>query len=246
MTLQFFGDLQCPTSRAFTLELLPSLISRWVRMGRLRVEYRALRTATPNAEAFMAQQAAALAAGMQRKLWNFIEYFYHEQGRENSGYATEGFLLSLAEQTPGLDVKQWNKDRRETSLAAEVATDEQAAARQGLHETPSLLVGPTPVGQEGKPHGSPWSIRSRSNRQSKGCSGKDRDARARRQATTPRPPARWRSPIGPRAHRRQAVRASPCRPDAAHRGWALMQLVRRALATLIAPLLDAPPIGLCP
>lgn len=146
--LQFFGDLQCPTSRAFVLEMLPSLISRWVREGKLRIEYRSLKTATPNAEVFMAQQAAAIAAGMQRKLWDYIEYFYREQGREGSGYATQGFLEKLAKQTPGLDVQRWNEDRQETSLAAEVAADVQAAARLGLDETPSLLVG---AGQRGRP-----------------------------------------------------------------------------------------------
>jgi protein-disulfide isomerase len=146
--LQFFGDLQCPTSRAFVLEMLPSLIARWVRKGKLRIEYRSLKTATPNAEVFMTQQAAAIAAGMQSKLWDYIEYFYREQGPEGSGYATQGFLEKLAKQIPGLDVQQWNEDRQETSLAAEVAVDVQAAARLGLDETPSLLVG---AGRRGRP-----------------------------------------------------------------------------------------------
>lgn len=150
VTLQFFGDLQCPTSRAFAFEMLPSLVTRWVRRGKLRVEYRSLKTATPDAGVFMAQQAAALAAGMQGKLWDYIEHFYGKQGREGSGYATEGFLRNLAEQTPGLDVKRWNEDRKETSLEAEVATDGQVAARLGLHETPSLLVGLTAAARNGK------------------------------------------------------------------------------------------------
>jgi protein-disulfide isomerase len=152
VTLRFFGDLQCPTSRAFTLEMLPSVIDRWVRTGRLRIEYRALRTATASAKVFMAQQAAALAAGMQGKLWDYIEFFYHEQRREDSGYVNRRFLRSLAEQTPGLDVRQWNGDREETSLAARVALDEQAAARRGLYETPALLIGLTP-GRKGGQQG---------------------------------------------------------------------------------------------
>jgi protein-disulfide isomerase len=147
--LRFFGDLQCPTSKAFVLEMLPSLIARWVREDKLRIEYRALKTATPNAEVFMAQQAAAIAAGFQHKLWDYIEYFYREQEREGSGYVTEGFLEKLAGQTPGLNLRQWNRDRRETSLAAEVATDGQVAARLGLDETPSLLVGAVPDRRRG-------------------------------------------------------------------------------------------------
>jgi protein-disulfide isomerase len=151
VTLQFFGDLECPTSREFTLELLPAVISKWVRGGELRVEYRSLRTATSDAEIFMAQQTAALAAGMQDRLWYYVVGFYHQQGREGSGYVTDSFLRGLAEQTPGLSVDQWSRDRQEPSLAAEVATDEQTAAGRSLHSTPSLLIGRTRSGSAGKP-----------------------------------------------------------------------------------------------
>jgi len=150
VTLQFFGDLECPTSRAFTLELLPPVISKWVRGGELRVEYHSLRTATPNPEVFSAQQAAALAAGMQDKLWYYVENFYHQQGREDSGYVTDRYLQGLAEQTPGLNVKQWGRDRNEPPLAAEVAIDEQTAVGRGLYSTPSLLIGRTRGGQAEK------------------------------------------------------------------------------------------------
>ena len=46
ITLEYFGDLQCPFCRDFSLGVLPSIIQRWVRDGTLRVEYRALETAT--------------------------------------------------------------------------------------------------------------------------------------------------------------------------------------------------------
>jgi protein-disulfide isomerase len=143
VTLQFFGDLECPTSRAFTLVDLPSLISGWVRDGQLRIEYRSLETATGKPAVFMEQQAAALAAGMQDRAWNYIELFYHEQGQEDTNYVTSAYLDRLAEQTPGLNVALWSKDREEPPLAARVASDEQTAARLGLHATPALLIGRT-------------------------------------------------------------------------------------------------------
>jgi len=140
VTLEYFGDLECPTSRAFTLAALPSLITRWVRGGELRIEYRSLETATRQAAVFTAQQIAALAAGMQDKAWYYIELFYHEQGGEGSGYVTTSYLNGLAKQTPGLNLALWSKDRQEPPLAAEVATDEQTAAYEGFHSTPSFLV----------------------------------------------------------------------------------------------------------
>jgi len=75
VTLQYFGDLECPVCRAFTLSALPEIIQKWVRGGELKIEYRSMETATDDPEVFKAQQVAALAAGKQDKLWNFIETF---------------------------------------------------------------------------------------------------------------------------------------------------------------------------
>ena len=141
--VQYFGDLQCPFCRRFTLGPLHSLIQSYVRGGRLKIEYRSLRTATQNPETFRIQQVAALAAGKQNKMWNFIELFYHEQGEENSGYVTENYLQGLAQQIPGLNVSQWSSARSEPALANQVATDAQAANNAGFTGTPSFLIGKT-------------------------------------------------------------------------------------------------------
>ena len=92
VTLQYYGDLECPFCKAFTVSVLPTLIQKWVRTGRLKVEYHSLETATHEAAVFSSQQLAALSAGRQDKLWNFIETFYHEQGEEDTGYVTESFI----------------------------------------------------------------------------------------------------------------------------------------------------------
>src|ERR1700692_3677029 len=104
VTLQYFGDLECPVCREFTLTALPSIIQKWVRGGQLKIEYRSMETATREPEVFKAQQVAALAAGKQGKLWNFVETFYHEQGEEDSGYATESYIQGIAKQVPGLNL----------------------------------------------------------------------------------------------------------------------------------------------
>ena len=141
VTLQYFGDLECPFCRDFTLTVLPPIISRWVRAGDLRIEYRALETATRERAVFVAQQAAALAAGRQEKAWYFIEIFYREQGEEGSGYVTDKFLEGIAGEVQGLDLSRWNRDRADPELANEIAADEQAAESAGLRGTPSFLIG---------------------------------------------------------------------------------------------------------
>ena len=141
VTLQYFGDLECPICKEFTLGALPSLINRWVRAGDLRIEYRSLETATREPETFKKQQVAALAAGAQKKMWHYIETFYHEQGEEDSGYVTEEYLNGLARQVPGLDLARWQKDRANPKYVSQIEEDAQAANSQGFTGTPSFLIG---------------------------------------------------------------------------------------------------------
>jgi protein-disulfide isomerase len=141
VTIQYFGDLECPICQKFTLGALPTVIQKWVRTGKVRIEYRSLETATREAEVFKSQQVAALAAGKQNKLWNYIETFYHEQGEEDSGYVTEKYLQGIASQVPGLNLTQWTTDRGDPQLAEQVTTtDAQAASNAGFTGTPSFLI----------------------------------------------------------------------------------------------------------
>jgi protein-disulfide isomerase len=141
VTLEYFGDLECPICQKFTLEALPKVVQKWVRTGKLRIEYHSLETATREPEVFKTQQIAALAAGKQNKAWYFIETFYHEQGEEDSGYVTEKFIQGIASQVPGLNLAQWTSDRGDAELANQVTTDAQAANNAGFTGTPSFLVG---------------------------------------------------------------------------------------------------------
>ena len=144
VTLQYFGDLECPVCREFTLGALKPLIENYVRPGKLKVEYRSFETATRERETFSTQQVAALAAGKQQKAWYYIELFYHQQGEENTGYVTESYLQGLAQQVPGLNLAKWASDRSDAELATAVtATDPQAANNFGFSGTPSFAIAKT-------------------------------------------------------------------------------------------------------
>jgi protein-disulfide isomerase len=141
VTLAYFADLQCPYCRDFSLEVLPSIIGRWVGAGKLRIESHALQAATREPEVFMAQQVAALAAGKQDRAWHFIETFYAKQGEENSGYVSDAYLQGIAGQVTGLDLARWASDRQDPTLANEIVGDERTAENAGLTGTPSFLIG---------------------------------------------------------------------------------------------------------
>jgi protein-disulfide isomerase len=141
VTLEYFGDLQCPVCRQFTFGALKPLIENDVRAGTLKIEYRALETATKEPETFKSQQTAALAAGKQQKAWYYIELFYHQQGEERSGYVTESFLQGIAQQVPGLDVSKWASERSNPEFANSIASDAQASNNFGFTGTPSFALG---------------------------------------------------------------------------------------------------------
>jgi protein-disulfide isomerase len=145
VTMTYYGDLECPTCRAFTLDGgFPQLVSKDVRAGKVKVVYRAFRTASQDATIFKNQQVAALAAGQQQKFWNYAELFYREQGQEGTSYANDTYLTGLAKQIPGLNISSWQSARNNASLVNQIATDAQTGNSIGVAGTPTLVFqGPT-------------------------------------------------------------------------------------------------------
>ena len=143
ITIQYFGDLECPYCKEFTLTALSTVISKYVRTGEVKIQYRSSQTATSEKSVYQMQQIAALAAGKQNLMWYYVELFYHEQGEENSGYVTESYLKGLAEQVPGLNLSGWSEARNDPAYNNEIATDEQIGVQSGFKGTPSFLMGRT-------------------------------------------------------------------------------------------------------
>jgi protein-disulfide isomerase len=140
VTMEYYGDLECPICQEFTLGAFPSIVKKYVRSGQLKVQYRAMRTATHEPTVFLEQQAAALAAGKQSLMWHYVENFYHHQGAEGSGYVTPAFLKERASEIPGLSVAKWEEERHNPKLAEAVEKDTEAAGENGFNGTPAFLL----------------------------------------------------------------------------------------------------------
>jgi protein-disulfide isomerase len=151
-TMTYFGDLECPICKEFTLDVFPQFVQNQVRTGKVKVVYRSMCTATCGAnysetqdeKYFNSQQVAAYAAGKQNKFWDYAELFYHEQKDENTGYVTDSYLTGIATQIPGLKLSTWKTDRTDPSLLDTVNADQAFASKESLPGTPSLIMtGPT-------------------------------------------------------------------------------------------------------
>ncbi len=140
VTLTEFADLQCPFCRRFAVDALPVIVERYVRPGRVRLEFRDLAFLGPDSER-AARVAAAAAA--QDRLWQFVELFYRNQGEESSGYVTDAFLRKLAAGVPSLDVERAMRASESEAAARPIAAARAQAQRLGIDSTPSFTVGPT-------------------------------------------------------------------------------------------------------
>lgn len=141
VTISIFADIECPTVRRFVVSYLPSILATWVRTGAAKLEYRSLQTDTTNEHTFFDQEIAALAAGRQDKMWNYLLLFVHEQGQKHTNYATEQFFTGIASQVPELKQAQWRRDREDPLLSRQVALGVQAAHAKGFRFTPSFSLG---------------------------------------------------------------------------------------------------------
>ena len=132
-----FADLQCPFCAAYARDVLPTVVDRYVRSGRLRLKLHVL---TFVGEDSVRAGAMAAAAAQQDKLWPFADAFYRSQGAENSGYATDDFVRGIGEATPGLDVDR-AFDERSGAKATETLTEaERAAGAAGADHTPAFYL----------------------------------------------------------------------------------------------------------
>ena len=134
VTIVEFADLQCPFCAEYHRNVFPSILDRYVRTGKVRLELRLLRFLGPDSDRLA---RVAVAAAGQNRMWQFVGLAYDRQGQENSGYATNDFINKLAR---GAGLK-----RLDAGAAAErqVQENERLAKTAGINSTPSFLIGKT-------------------------------------------------------------------------------------------------------
>jgi protein-disulfide isomerase len=141
-----YGDLQCPFCKAYSEEVLPKVIEGPVRQGQAQIVFRNFTIIGPDSSP---AGAAALAAGAQGRGWNYIELFYRNQGKENSGYVTDEFLSAIAKGAGVKNMAKWDEERKSAKLTNEVTKTTEQAQKFGFTGTPSFAIeGPGTNGVE--------------------------------------------------------------------------------------------------
>jgi len=133
-----FADLQCPFCRDYTTGVMPGLVQKYVRTGKVRMEFHALAFIGPDS---VRAARVAEAAGRQDKLWNVTELAYHNQGKENSGWATDATLKRITGAVPGLDTNKVFAARDGAGVTNALKAAGALATAHKVNETPTFLVG---------------------------------------------------------------------------------------------------------
>ncbi len=140
VTMVEIAEPQCPFCGAWSRDEFPGVVSRYVRNGKIRIEYRGLSFISSDSNGML---ALAQAAGEQNKLWNAVELENMNQGAEGSGYADRAYLTAIAEAVPGLDVKKAFALMSSSKVTARIAQAKALSERYGINQTPSFLIGKT-------------------------------------------------------------------------------------------------------
>lgn len=140
LTLVEFADLQCPFCAQYSTGTVPALVDQYVRSGQLRMEFR--NVAFLGTDSVRGAQMVA-AAGLQNKLWEYVDLFYVNQGAENEGYVTEDFLRRIGRAVRGLDVERAMNDRGIATVQRQLNEAQIQWQSGGFSGTPAFLLGPT-------------------------------------------------------------------------------------------------------
>jgi protein-disulfide isomerase len=138
-----FADLKCPICRSYSQQVLPQLIQRYVRAGRVRMEFRVQHFVGEQRNPGDSLAAARMlqAVGSQNRLWNFAELFYYNQQDESRRYVTDGFVRGLAGAVHGLDVQRALRQRDDPGVDKALSSSEALFTANGFTGTPSFLIG---------------------------------------------------------------------------------------------------------
>jgi protein-disulfide isomerase len=139
-TLVEYIDLQCPVCRDFETNVMPTLLDRYVRTGKLKVIARPVTVIGPDSER---GRRAMIAAFAQNRGFNFSQLLYFNQGPENGGWLDDSMVADAAASIPGVDVKQLQDTAGSQTVADQAAKFDQQAQADQLAGTPTVLVGKT-------------------------------------------------------------------------------------------------------
>lgn len=135
VTLEEFGDYQCPPCGA----LHPTFKKLKSDFGpNLNFVFRNLPLTALHKNALLAAQAAE-AARVQNHFWEMHDLLYETQGLWSEDVNPKPTFLKFARDI-GLDTERFDRDLASEEVKMRIQADQDAAAKQGITGTPTILI----------------------------------------------------------------------------------------------------------
>lgn len=142
VTLAYWGDFQCPFCKRFDLETLPTLVTRYVETGKLKVVFKDYQFLGPDS------QTAGLAA---KAVWELYpdRYFawhqamYEAQDQEHGGFGDKESIIKLTRTISGIDADKVASliVQKQSEYQQEQDADQAEGAQFGINGTPGFVIG---------------------------------------------------------------------------------------------------------
>ena len=132
-----YADVQCPACRYYAVTIFPTLVSEYIRPGKVKTEFRGfpfIGSDSVKAHRFL------LAAALQDHLWDLEEALYRYQGGENAGWVTDDLIRELAGKIAGLDVEKLFADAASTPITEKADAASGEAQDAGIGGTPTFFI----------------------------------------------------------------------------------------------------------
>jgi protein-disulfide isomerase len=131
-------DLQCPICREFETTVMPSIVQKYVRSGKVQVVARPIAFIGPDS---VSGRLAALGAAKQNHFFDFSQLVYANQGPENTGWLDDTFISSAYASIPGLNAQAAESARTSSTVSNDAQGFDSQATADKVAGTPSIYVG---------------------------------------------------------------------------------------------------------
>ena len=136
VTLEMFGDFQCPACGEFARTIEPTLLNTYVDTGKVKLVWHDF-TWIGNESVDAAQ--AARCAGRQGQFWAYHDYLYAHQRGENAGQFSPQNLAAFAVNL-NLDSAAFNTCLELTPDVPAIRDALNRGLEHGVEVTPSFLI----------------------------------------------------------------------------------------------------------
>jgi protein-disulfide isomerase len=135
-TIIVFADFQCPFCKKLYDDVEKQLIQEYVDTGKAKFIYKNY--------AFLGPDSTTLAEGLwcsgeQNKYWEYYDYAYSHQGRENGGWGNKENVIKMATDM-GLDQTSFTSCMDTGKYKDTVAQELQEGKDLGIQGTPAMLI----------------------------------------------------------------------------------------------------------